>query len=848
MRTDPTHHIRIFLIAVAGLVLFFVLMSNVHPPSQISDLSTQEHIIEQSRSFLEKSDYSLDELVPFVVFRTNEGLLDQQISHFGKNRLNFFIKNGFLRFIPTWHWRVTWIATNDYEDIEITMRSFKQPVGVPVFRTVHSPDGVIQQFQLEHRQGIDKRSSVDETPDTLVFSPIETGPLAIDKPGYHLIKKYLTFTVWDNYAMKVDSLFRSDIHDEPVYNILISPHSDIFEHTTQITVAVNPVGQLLGIGQHVTINEFTSTGNDQAGIIRIIFYVLAILLLLIIFFRRLFLRLIDVRAAAIYAFIALGLCLMHLFHLLLQVSAFEQINQFLQLVAFLVTILLLCGLIGLLVFMITGLGESFSREIWPDKITSISLLRLGYFKSRLVGNSIVTGIMAAMVYLGIASIVYNFVDSSYLGPLDEQIFHTHSYMLPLWQVGIRSLFWTLVLAVGLYACFISWLAINRVRKPVLLLTGGVAFSLMTSLYLNTPHSSLVLLTGFLPGVAMTYVILKYDMLALSVSVFHFLAIWTTVDGLFISGSPDAFLAWTVLFVTAALFLAGGFLLVYGEEYEHIPELTPDYIREIAREQRVERELEIAHQVHQSFLPTDLPELPGLELAADCQPAFDVGGDYYDVIPVDDTRVAFVIGDVSGKGIQAAFYMTMVKGIFQSLVREIPEPIPLLTRMNRLFYTNARRGSFISICYGLLDLNNGTLTYARAGHNPAILLQADDNQVSMLRTTGMAIGLTNGDMFEHTLTEERTQMHTGDTLVFYTDGYTEAVDHNNRMFGDERLVEVIRHNGQLSAHDLLQHLNDHVFRFTGKQPINDDMTMVIVKFTKKGAIIAETGAPPVNMDE
>jgi len=816
---SPRKYSRLLVPAFAGLLLFLLLMPWSHPPADLTGLADTEDVIRESRRFLEKSGIDPGKLQPFVVFRTNDELLDRQVAHFGKRKLSGFIRNGFLRFIPSYYWRVSWIDTGDHEDVAITMESYRQPFGATIFRTVHTPDAALIRFQTESRSAADFR-----LPDR---HPSVSLP---ENPEYQDLKPVLRGSVWDNYLMSVDSTYYSEQYDERLLNAVLVPPAAIFEHTTRVTVTLNADGQLHQIRQQVIIGEQPVTeAGAPGGFLRAIFFILALLLLITLFVRRIFHRLVDVHSATIYGSIAAILFLLYMLLILFQNSAFSFIDQqFLQILAMMLIMVFVSVFFGIFVLMLTGLGESLSREIWPDKITSLSLLRLGYLGSNSLGNSAAAGVLGSFIYLGLAALMYTLSDHSYLNPLDGQLFYAGSYFFPVWQIMAQSLFWATLITAGVYACLVSWIGINWKNTGLLLISGGIAFTLLSSHHVSTPDSPLVFVFWLIPGIAATWFFLRQDLLAQIVAIFVFVSLWTTVDGRVISGSPDAWLAWSFVGL-AGLLLAGGIGLVeYGKRYGHLPELTPGYIFEIAREQRVERELEIARQVHQSFLPVDLPKLEGMEVAASCHAAFDVGGDYYDVIPIDDHRMAFVVGDVSGKGIQAAFFMTMVKGIFQSLVKEIPEPGPLLTRMNRLFYDNARRGSFISICYGLLDMRDGTLRYARAGHNPAIYLHKQEQKAELLRSGGLALGLTRNDEFEQSLSEVTTRMAPEDTLIFYTDGVTEALNPSGEMYGEDRLTGEALKQRNLSAQQMLDQLTASVTRYAANVPLNDDMTMVVVR--------------------
>jgi len=821
-----------------GLGVFLFLMPHSHPPAHFTDFSSKEDVSDRSRQFLEENEYLLHDLEPFVIFQTNDDLINRQIAHFGKKQLNEFIKNGFLRFVPSYYWQVLWIDTAEpdehLDELDITVNSYKHPFGRMVFKTIHAPDGAIQAFGIEHPVAEEFTARTRTRPDTLDLSAIIPEEPVSGNEAYRHIKKSVKGTVWDNYLMQVDSTYHSEHHGQPVTSIRIHPENDIFGHSPVVTLKRGHDGTLRGISHVVNIrNSEAPETPGFIGITRALFYVFAMLILLVLFFRRLFHRLIDLRSASIYGIVAVGICFIQIAHLLIQYSAFVQMDiQIMQILAMIVTVMLLSGIVGILVFIFSGLGESLTREIWPEKITTLSLIRLGYFRSKSVGRSLVAGVMAALIYLGIIAVVYTISDNSYLNPLDDQFFYIESYLFSPWQIFIRSFFWMFLISIGLYAGLISWIAINNNKTIFLIPIGALAFALISSFQIDTPGSAQILPMIFIPGLAVTWIYLKYDLLTIFVSLFFFIAAWATVDGWVVRNSPDAYTAVAIFMVLALILLTGLYLVRYGKEYEHIPELTPDYIREIAREQRVERELEIAHQVHQSFLPVDLPQFEGLDIAANCRAAFDVGGDYYDFIPVDNRQMAFVIGDVSGKGIQAAFYMTMVKGIFQSLVKEIPDPAALLTRMNRLFYNNARRGSFISLCYGLIDVRTGLLQYARAGHNPAILIPAGDEDAFMLRSSGLALGLTRGDEFSDTLKKERISMKPGDTLVFYTDGLTEATNPNGEMYGDDRLLRDIQSVKYLAPDELISQLQRTIDSFTAGTPVGDDMTMVVVRYKKR----------------
>ncbi|MDZ7363711.1 MAG: serine/threonine-protein phosphatase [candidate division KSB1 bacterium] len=209
-------------------------------------------------------------------------------------------------------------------------------------------------------------------------------------------------------------------------------------------------------------------------------------------------------------------------------------------------------------------------------------------------------------------------------------------------------------------------------------------------------------------------------------------------------------------------------------------------------------------------------------------AMEVGGDYYDFIEHDDSRLGVVIGDVSGKGVSAAFFMTMAKGIIQALSRINPSPKSLLSDMNSVFYENTPREVFISLIYGFFDVDNNTLIFARAGHNPLIVRKSVGGAPELLNPRGLAIGLEKGNIFAATIEEKTVPIQKGDVFVFYTDGISEMMNKNGEEFGEERLSQLVNRHAQESAATILEKVTQEVNHFAGGANQHDDFTMVVVK--------------------
>ncbi|MEX2191499.1 MAG: GAF domain-containing SpoIIE family protein phosphatase [Bacteroidota bacterium] len=251
------------------------------------------------------------------------------------------------------------------------------------------------------------------------------------------------------------------------------------------------------------------------------------------------------------------------------------------------------------------------------------------------------------------------------------------------------------------------------------------------------------------------------------------------------------------------------------------------IEQSLERERLRQELMVAQAMQKRLLPQRFPENKRMEVAAISEPSLEVGGDYFDFVTLDADRVGVVIGDVSGKGVSAAFYMAEVKGIFQSLSKMLKSPRELLIRANETLMENLERKAFISILYAIYDTAQSTVTLARAGHCPMILISQSGHE--LIRPNGLGLGLTEGDLFQSS-TEERTlALKPGDVCILYTDGITEARNSEGEEFGYERLVELAGAVHQLKALEIQNRILSEIRAYCGKAGFDDDLTLVVVKW-------------------
>jgi serine phosphatase RsbU (regulator of sigma subunit) len=270
--------------------------------------------------------------------------------------------------------------------------------------------------------------------------------------------------------------------------------------------------------------------------------------------------------------------------------------------------------------------------------------------------------------------------------------------------------------------------------------------------------------------------------------------------------------------------AAGFKL---KEREFTLVSLQDIKNELERE-RLSNELEIAHQVQMRLLPDDIPIVKGYAIAALCEPAKEVGGDYYDFIKIGEDKIGLVIGDVTGKGLPAAIYMTLVKGIFQSYAENNSSPADVLKKINKLVYQIIQNGVFVTMLYGILDIKNNKFTFSRAGHELPLIYKASEKKAYSDKTVGMALGFEKGDVFSSSIEEITINLDKGDTVLLYTDGVTEANNKFNEEYGKERIQDFVEENGSQNSARLLELFHEDVKNFCLGTEQFDDMTIVVIQ--------------------
>ena len=262
------------------------------------------------------------------------------------------------------------------------------------------------------------------------------------------------------------------------------------------------------------------------------------------------------------------------------------------------------------------------------------------------------------------------------------------------------------------------------------------------------------------------------------------------------------------------------------------ELIERKLRQLrAEKELLQRELKIAQEIQQSFLPDVCPNIEGMELAALTLPAGEVRSNFYDFVPVSRNKLGLVVAHVSGSGIPAVLFMALSRALIRANAVSNPTVSDAIHKANDLIINdivNMGSGMFVSLFYALIDLKERSLTYVEVEDNqPVIIEGGTTGDLIVLEAKGTPLGVSNANIEENS-----TSLSTGDTVVLYTDGVVKAVNEKREEFDKKGLMTLIENNQDSYAQDLIQKIKEEVLLFTGNTPRSDDITSIVLK--DKGA--------------
>ena len=251
--------------------------------------------------------------------------------------------------------------------------------------------------------------------------------------------------------------------------------------------------------------------------------------------------------------------------------------------------------------------------------------------------------------------------------------------------------------------------------------------------------------------------------------------------------------------------------------------------------QIDEELDTARRLQAAILPQRFGSARDYTCSAMMLPARQLAGDFYDIIPIDERRLAILVADVSGKGVPAAFFMGISRTVLEQTARSSSDPIDCLRRANAILCGNNPLDLFVTVFLGVLDRPTGVFTFANAGHNPPLLLKADGHMAELPSQGAPPLGAFEDSPF----VQRQMQLERGDTLVLYTDGITEAMDDRGELFGEDRLRQALEGGQGATPEGLLAQVTDAVRNFARGAPLSDDITCLILRYTgvAKVALVA-----------
>ena len=253
-----------------------------------------------------------------------------------------------------------------------------------------------------------------------------------------------------------------------------------------------------------------------------------------------------------------------------------------------------------------------------------------------------------------------------------------------------------------------------------------------------------------------------------------------------------------------------------------------YYKTIVEKHKLDRDLNIARDIQKMLLPKECPTIDDWDIAVWSESAMEIGGDYYDFIDVGKNSLGVAIADVSGKSIPGALMMGVTRSILRSKAIGVNSASNVLMSVNELICNDIEQDMFISLLYLIINLKKNEVICARAGHEPMIVYKSKSETCELIKASGMVLGMDDGSMFNNSLREAKVQMESGDVIVLYTDGITEAMNSKEEEFGLDNLLNAIRTSSNLTADEIVNNISQRISRFTGNIPQHDDLTLIVMK--------------------
>ncbi|MBN9660965.1 MAG: SpoIIE family protein phosphatase [Acidobacteria bacterium] len=483
--------------------------------------------------------------------------------------------------------------------------------------------------------------------------------------------------------------------------------------------------------------------------------------------------------------------------------------------------------LGLTVFVLAAAGYSILPVTERPRWVGLRLFTLGRLGDRHFGREVALGLCAGA---GLACLPYLIAAVPLWGDTVIEIFDPGFLYAPAPGFepfeGLMQSWETY----GFFVLALPW-ALFQIRRPALrwalLATAGVVFAgAYRDPFPGLIWPNLVYGAGLIGGLTLLY------------RATGMLAVWVAPVGIWAATYAATFLAlgqtagWHVIAVQGVVLAAAAGVWSFGRATDQEAVETSMEPGELGLSRsdrdRLQAEFSVARRAQQGMLPSSAPEIPGFTIQGTCDPAREVGGDLFDYLPFPDGQWGFCVADVSGKGVPAALYMTLTKGMLAS-AQTRPADLPLIaSRLNRFVSETGKRKTFITMSLGVLDAENRVFRHIRAGHNPPVLYRSATKSCEFLQPKGVGLGITGGLVFDRNLEVQDVELQPGDTIVLYSDGLTECMNSKQEQFGEDRLVSVVQHSAHLNARGIESAILEAARTFRGEADPHDDLTVVVLR--------------------
>jgi hypothetical protein len=477
---------------------------------------------------------------------------------------------------------------------------------------------------------------------------------------------------------------------------------------------------------------------------------------------------------------------------------------------------------ALLGFFAWSVGESICRERWGRKLAAFDALFKGDFANETVARASLRGWMAGLALAGVLIALLPVFRLAGGWPLASLLFQASSR----WP-GLEAVLGALSFSLPFYLALVLWLLPIAARR--LKVVAGTAAAVLVA-------AAVIPFPALIMPLAWTFVLAAVFAAAL-ILLFLFTDLLTVLFAGFVAPvaiavyplltAEDSTLqahGWIAVGLLAAPLVASLRFLGSGKEFVYRYEDVPPHVRRIAERERQRVELETARRIQSSILPDLPPRLAGVDIAHAYLPASEVGGDFYDVLALEDGRLAVAVGDVAGHGVSSGLIMSMAKSALAVQVTFNPDVAAVFNTLNRTVYQTARKRLLATLCYALLDPRRLELVYASAGHLFPYRVTAA-GRVESLESVAYPLGV-RGELNVESRTARLTP---GDTLVLFSDGLVEARrEGSDDLFGFDRLEQSLARHAGRGPEGLRDGVLADVARFTGDAPREDDQTIVVLR--------------------